>query len=146
MSDDLDIRRHARRCSDAEREVVIGQLSHAFVEGRLSQELLHVRVAVAQVAVTRDELKDLVCDLPDYVQPLAVRRRNPVRTRDFWTGMHSLHGTITAATVTLVVLSLVLWGADPASNNMNAGNWVFVVAFLSTMINLVVWVTRAFDI
>ena len=52
------------RVSDAERESVVVQLQHATAEGRLSLDELGDRTSEAYAAVTRQDLDQLVDDLP----------------------------------------------------------------------------------
>jgi hypothetical protein len=52
------------RVSDAEREVVVRQLSAACAEGRLTLEEMGGRVGSAYAAVTRADLEPLTVDLP----------------------------------------------------------------------------------
>jgi hypothetical protein len=52
------------RCSDREREAVILRLRAALLEGRLDADELEARVARAQAARTRGELRAVEADLP----------------------------------------------------------------------------------
>jgi hypothetical protein len=52
------------RASDAERDLVIGELSNMFAEGRLSHDTFAARLDAAMHARARGELRTLVADLP----------------------------------------------------------------------------------
>jgi hypothetical protein len=52
------------RASDAERDLVIGELSDRFAEGRLSHDTFAARLDAAMHARARGELRTLVADLP----------------------------------------------------------------------------------
>ena len=52
------------RVSDAERDLVIGELGERFVEGRLTHETFAARVDAALRAKVKGELSGLVADLP----------------------------------------------------------------------------------
>ena len=52
------------RASDAERDVVIGELSHRFAEGRLTHDTFAARIDAAMRARLRGELDGLLADLP----------------------------------------------------------------------------------
>lgn len=54
----------AIRASDAERERVMGKLEREFAAGRLSMPELEQRIAAAQGARTREQLRALTLDLP----------------------------------------------------------------------------------
>jgi hypothetical protein len=65
------------RASDAERERVVSFLRDQTAEGRLTADELDERVGRAYVAVTREELRRLVRDLPDPpFRRRAIRRRH----------------------------------------------------------------------
>jgi hypothetical protein len=113
--------RSAIRASDAERERVVSFLRDKTAEGRLTADELDERVGRAYTAVTREDLRRLVRDLPD--PPLsrrpALRRRRPPRgvvlvgmaglaaMRLPWLAL-ILVWTATAVTIALVALLAVL--------------------------------------
>jgi len=68
----------AVRASDAEREHAVALLQRGFTDGRLTQDELEERAAVAYAARTTAELTDLTVDLPSQEQP---RRRGMVLDR-----------------------------------------------------------------
>lgn len=56
------------RASDAERERAVATLQRSFADGRLAQDELEDRASAAYAARTRDQLRDLTADLPDFEQ------------------------------------------------------------------------------
>lgn len=77
------------RVSDAERELVVQQLSTACAEGRLTLEEMGGRVGSAYSAVTRADLEPLTVDLPATAMPapeaaVAVPTTVPVKAKRKW--------------------------------------------------------------
>jgi len=68
----------AVRASDAEREHAVALLQRGFTDGRLTQDELEERAAVAYAARTAAELSELTVDLPSQEHP---RRRGTVPDR-----------------------------------------------------------------
>ena len=57
------------RTSDPEREQVVTRLQHEFAAGRLTTAELEQRIAAAQAARTREQLRALTADLPVELVP-----------------------------------------------------------------------------
>jgi outer membrane protein TolC len=69
------------RTSDRERERVVTKLQHEFAAGRLTTAELEQRIAAAQAARTREQLRALTADLP---AELAPSRATPARPDPRW--------------------------------------------------------------
>ena len=68
---------HGVRASDAERERIAQLLQSAAAEGRLSPEEAGERLAAASAATYREDLQQLVADLPLAEQPEPPEGRRP---------------------------------------------------------------------
>jgi len=68
---------HGVRASDAERERIAQLLQSAAAEGRLSPDEAGERLAAASAATYREDLQQLVADLPVAHEPEAVEQRRP---------------------------------------------------------------------
>ncbi len=107
--DPITARRHdhdrfARRAGDAERTATCEALAEHFVSGRLSSEELENRLGWAVRAVTQDELRQLIVDLPRIPGPAPTPTRTPVG------GGRSWPATVVIAVVALIVGVVVAGG------------------------------------
>ena len=91
--------------SDAEREACVSRLRDAAAEGRLGVAELEGRVDAAYRARTRDDLAELLADLPG---PLRARSRTPGLR---WPGSAACRCVVAFGTAAHVTL-LALWLAD----------------------------------
>jgi|SRR5579859_3417921 len=92
---------HGVRASDAERERIAQLLQRAAAEGRLSPEEAGERLAAASTATFRQDLEQLVADLPIAPEPAAVGTRGRPGP-----GLWLLWGL---ARVALVVMLVTAW-------------------------------------
>lgn len=91
------------RASDAEREQVTGILQRAVAEGRLTPEEAGERLAAASTARFRDELAQLIRDLPAVVE---VVKPAPRRLPWIWMAARLARGVALAA----LFAALLFWG------------------------------------
>ena len=93
--DDHD--RVAQRASDAERAATCEALAEHFVSGRLHRDELENRLGWAMHAVTEDDLRHLIADLPRIPAPAPTSTPPPVGVVQTW-----------PATVVLAVVALII--------------------------------------
>lgn len=91
------------RASDAEREQVTGVLQRAVAEGRLTPEEGGERLAAASAARYREELGQLVRDLPATVDPMP---HAPRRLPWLWMAARLVRGLVLGA----LFAALLFWG------------------------------------
>ncbi len=120
--------------SDADREQVIGTLSAAFAQGRLTKEELDLRAGQAFAARTCAELAALTADLPAGLtrtqpvrKPAQAQPRQPVDTAVAW----SAWGLITPA---LLAATLAVPTPTPTDNQP-----IGKILFLVTMVYFIAW-------
>ena len=91
--------RVAQRAGDAERTATCEALAEHFVSGRLSRDELENRLGWAMRAVTEDELRQLIADLPrtPTLTPVPTPTQPPVGGGQTW-----------PASVVLAVLCLII--------------------------------------
>lgn len=123
------------RASDAEREAVIGVLTEAYAEGRLTLEEHGERMRRAYEARTLGELSTIVLDLPNgtaglpdlYDGPVAAVLTRRRRGGRFVLPDHLVLGAV-AGTVTLDLREAVFATRDVVVDAVCAGGLVMVVA------------------
>jgi uncharacterized protein DUF1707 len=109
------------RASDAEREQVTDMLQRAVAEGRLTPEEAGERLAAASAARYRDELGQLVRDLPATVDP---ERHVPRRVPWFWMAARLVRGLVLGA----LFAALLFWGIG-----LFLPFWIFGLVVLAVM-------------
>lgn len=109
------------RASDAEREQVTGMLQRAVAEGRLTPEEGGERLAAASAARYRDELGQLVRDLPAPADPV---RHAPRRVPWLWMAARLVRGVVLGA----LFAALLFWGIG-----LFLPFWIFGLVVLAIM-------------
>ena len=112
------------RVSDAERESVVARLQHATTEGRLSLDEMGDRVSGAYAAVTRQELDELIDDLPPAPEPGAADEPAP--------GSEITTGALAILVVAMGVAAVPLSFASPWGPVLGVAAVVLGVLALST--------------
>ncbi|HEY6108786.1 MAG TPA: DUF1707 domain-containing protein [Gemmatimonadales bacterium] len=109
------------RASDAEREQVTGVLQRAVAEGRLTPEEGGERLAAASAARYREELGQLVRDLPATVDPMP---HAPRRLPWLWMAARLVRGLVLGA----LFATLLFWGIG-----LFLPFWIFGLVVLTIM-------------
>lgn len=97
----VDHDRVVQRAGDAERTATCEALAEHFVSGRLSRDELETRLGWAMRAVTEDELRQLIADLPRTSTLTAVATPTPTPTP-------AVAGPTWPASIVLAVVALIV--------------------------------------
>lgn len=121
LLDPTRVRRHdhdrvAQRAGDVERTATCEALAEHFVSGRLSRDELENRLGRAMRAVTEDELRQLIADLPRVPALTPIRTPTPPPVGGGPTWPASVVWAVVALIVSVVVaggMLLVLGAVNP---------------------------------
>ena len=111
-----DHHRVAQRAGDVERAATCEVLAEHFVSGRLSRDELETRLGWAMCAVTEDELRQLIADLPRSPSPSPIQTPTPPPVGGGPTWPASVVLAVVALIVSVVVaggMLLVLGAVNP---------------------------------